>query len=132
MLRHLLVIVLLLLLSGDYGFSQEKDNNVVISNSTHGPIFNNDSSNQKFREWVIENTDWSWLSEIDCVGRILVSFKVDRRGNLVHPTILRGLEQHIDAAVLRTIKSSPKWEPARKNDRHVSSKQTVEIIVMLK
>lgn len=127
-----LVIFLLLLLSCVNGICQEKGGNTFTANPIQGPVFDNDPSNQKFREWVIENTDWSWLSEFDSIGRIVVSFKVDRRGNLVNPTISRGLEPHIDAAVLQTVKSSPKWKPAKKNNRAVSSRQEVEIVVMLR
>lgn len=130
-LRSLVTSLLFFLLVVN-GYGQEKDDNMFVVNQIQGPIFDNDQTNQKFREWVVENTDWNCLSELDCVGRIIVSFKVDRRGNLMHPKIYRGLHPHIDAAVLQTIKSSPQWEPAKKNNRPVPSKQQVEIIVMLK
>lgn len=116
---RLSVILALFFLVGINGFCQ-----------TQGPVFDHDPSNEKFKEWVIEHTDWSCLNESGCCGRIIVSFKVDRDGNLVNPTISRGLEPLVDAAVLQAVSSSPKWEPAKKNNRAVSSKQQVEIIVM--
>lgn len=132
MTQRFFYLLLLFLLTGINCFSQDNDINSFITNHIQGPIFDHDPSNQKFKEWVMEHTDWSCLKESDCCGRIIVSFEVDRDGNLVNPTIYRGLESQVDAAVLQTVRLSPKWEPAKKNNRAVSSKQKVEIIVMLK
>lgn len=47
----------------------------------------------------------------DAQGRVVVCFGIDANGNIVNPTITRGIDETCDKEALRLVNSMPKWIP---------------------
>ena len=60
-------------------------------------------------------------------GRVIVSFVVDKEGNIKEPTILRSVCDPLDKEALRVIKEMPKWTPGRQNGEAVDVKYVIPI-----
>lgn len=46
-------------------------------------------------------------------GRVYVTLTIDTGGNVVSPSVAKGLGEEFDAEALRVVKLMPKWKPAR-------------------
>jgi antitoxin component YwqK of YwqJK toxin-antitoxin module len=57
------------------------------------------------------------LSNPKVSGKLVVSFFVNENGDIQEPKIEESLEESIDKEVLKTIKSMPKWIPAKHHNR---------------
>ena len=53
-------------------------------------------------------------------GRVICSFVVDKKGNIVEPKIIRGIDPSLDAEALRVIGMMPRWTPGRQERRSAS------------
>ena len=54
-------------------------------------------------------------------GRVICSFVVDKKGNIVEPKIIRGIDPSLDAEALRVIGMMPRWTPGRQDERRSAS-----------
>jgi protein TonB len=93
---------------------------------------NPDSANEKEAEYPGGVSQWqSYLSktfhyperaqEKKIEGRVSISFKVDRDGNITDPYIQKSREYSCDQESIRIILGSGKWEPATKDGIPVHS-----------
>ena len=64
-------------------------------------------------------------------GRVICSFVVDKKGNIVEPKIIRGIDPSLDAEALRVIGMMPRWTPGRQDGRAVRVLYTVPITFRL-
>lgn len=64
-------------------------------------------------------------------GRVICSFVVDKKGNIVEPKIIRGIDPSLDAEALRVIGMMPRWTPGRQDGKAVRVLYTVPIIFRL-
>ena len=64
-------------------------------------------------------------------GRVICSFVVDKKGNIVEPKIIRGIDPSLDAEALRVIGMMPRWTPGRQNGKAVRVLYTVPITFRL-
>lgn len=46
-------------------------------------------------------------------GRVVVSFTVDKDGNVVKPEVIKGVRADLDSAAVSAVLKSPKWIPAK-------------------
>ena len=60
-------------------------------------------------------------------GRVIVEFVVDKKGKVTDVQIVKGLDEEIDANVIKVISASPKWKPAKIRGREVSVRISVPI-----
>ena len=60
-------------------------------------------------------------------GRVIVSFVVDKEGNVTKPTILRSVSESLDKEALRVVGAMPKWTPGMENGEPVAVKYTVPV-----
>ena len=60
-------------------------------------------------------------------GRVICSFVVDKKGNIVEPKIIRGIDPSLDAEALRVIGMMPRWTPGRQDGKAVRVLYTVPI-----
>lgn len=60
-------------------------------------------------------------------GRVNVSFVVEKDGRVSEVTVLKGVDEVLDAEAVRVIKASPKWKCARKGGNDVRSYITVPV-----
>ncbi|RFS15905.1 energy transducer TonB [Emticicia sp. C21] len=58
-------------------------------------------------------------------GRVIVNFKVNEKGDLSDFTIVKSLGYGCDEEAIRIIKNGPKWFPATKEEKPVSSSKHV-------
>lgn len=64
-------------------------------------------------------------------GRVICSFVVDKKGNIVEPKIIRGIDPSLDAEALRVIGMMPRWTPGRQDGKAVHVLYTVPITFRL-
>ena len=64
-------------------------------------------------------------------GRVICSFVVDKKGNIVEPKIIRGIDPSLDAEALRVIGMMPRWTPGRQDGKAVRVLYTVPITIRL-
>ena len=64
-------------------------------------------------------------------GRVICSFVVDKKGNIVEPKIIRGIDPSLDVEALRVIGMMPRWTPGRQDGKAVRVLYTVPIIFRL-
>ncbi len=64
-------------------------------------------------------------------GRVICSFVVDKKGNIVEPKIIRGIDPSLDAEALRVIGMMPRWTPGRQDGEAVRVLYTVPITFRL-
>ncbi len=60
-------------------------------------------------------------------GKVMVSFTVNRKGEVVNAEVAQSLSPAFDAEALRVIRRMPQWSPCRVDDRPVKSKVTVPV-----
>ena len=60
-------------------------------------------------------------------GRVIAEFVVDKKGKVTDVQIVKGLDDEIDANVVKVITASPKWKPARMRGREVSVRISIPI-----
>ncbi|MGE5427275.1 MAG: TonB family protein [Methylococcaceae bacterium] len=53
-------------------------------------------------------------------GQVIVSFLVDKTGNISKANIKRGVETSLDKEALRVVNSMPKWNPGKQNGENVT------------
>ena len=64
-------------------------------------------------------------------GRVICSFVVDKKGNIVEPKIIRGIDPSLDAEALRVIGMMHRWTPGRQDGKAVRVLYTVPITFRL-
>lgn len=64
-------------------------------------------------------------------GRVICSFVVDKKGNIVEPKIVRGIDPALNAEALRVIGMMPRWTPGRQDGKAVRVLYTVPITFRL-
>ena len=64
-------------------------------------------------------------------GRVIVTFVIDKDGNVTEPKVLRSVDEALDAEALRVISSSPKWIPGTQDGKPVNVKYTVPVSFQL-
>jgi TonB family protein len=64
-------------------------------------------------------------------GIVYVEFVILEDGSLADVKVVAGFDQECDAAAIRAVKSSPKWEPGREMGRKVKQRYTLPIIFKL-
>lgn len=69
--------------------------------------------------------------EAEVQGRVICSFVVDKKGNIVEPKIIRGIDPSLDAEALRVIGMMPRWTPGRQDGKAVRALYTVPITFRL-
>ncbi len=64
-------------------------------------------------------------------GRVICSFVVDKKGNIVEPKVIREIDPSLDAEALRVIGMMPRWTPGRQDGKAVRVLYTVPITFRL-
>jgi protein TonB len=79
-----------------------------------------------FYTFLGKNLKWP-DSSIDAQGKVLVSFYIEKDGQLTNFKIERSLGALFDNEAIRVLKKSPKWIPAKQNGRPIRYKYTVPV-----
>lgn len=65
-------------------------------------------------------------------GIVVVSFVVNRQGEITNAAILKGLGYGTDEEALRVVGSMPKWKPGKQNGKPVAVRYTLPIRFSMK
>ena len=84
-------------------------------------------------DFISKNIDYSNvnMNSIKTRNRVIVTFIVDKKGNVIKPVIIHALNPDCDKEALRVISLMPKWKPAILNNKKYACKYTVPITFKL-
>jgi periplasmic protein TonB len=60
-------------------------------------------------------------------GTVVISFTVEKNGNLTNYKVIKGMGEAFDKEAMRVVKLSPKWIPAKQNGQAIKSVYTFPI-----
>jgi len=87
----------------------------------------------EFTKWVFKNLVYPEIAIDNKIqGRVVCSFVVDTKGQVVDVKILRGVDPSLDKEALRVIAMSPKWTPGKHYDKPARVRYTFPVIFQLK
>ncbi len=87
-----------------------------------------DGGNATLMKYIAKNIKYpAKAMEMGTTGRVIVSFVVNKEGEVVSPEVMKGIGDGCDEEAIRVIKSLPKWKPGKQNGRAASVKFTVPI-----
>lgn len=85
-----------------------------------------------FRYFVTENLKYPEEAvKNKLLGKVYVSFTIDKEGNLVDADVIRSAHPVLDAEALRVINLSPKWEPGENKGEKVNVRYTFPVVFAL-
>lgn len=95
------------------------------------PTFAGGDAND-FSKWVGENLVYP-QEAIDqkLEGKVILQFTVNKEGEVKDVTVLRGVNDLLDAEAVRVVSSSPKWENGAQNGIPVAVKYVFPVIFKL-
>ncbi|MFT5859238.1 MAG: TonB family protein [Flavobacteriaceae bacterium] len=79
----------------------------------------------KMTTFIQDNVRYTAAQAI--LGTVYVRFVVEADGNIMKPTIARGVHKILDQEALRLVQSMPKWVPGEKDGRKVAVYMTVPV-----
>lgn len=72
---------------------------------------------EKMFEFIADNLHWPGDDDSCIQGRVVVSFIVEKDGNLTDVKVVKSLDPAFDKEAVRIVKSMPKWEPGMWNGK---------------
>ena len=85
-----------------------------------------------FRSYIARNLKYpEQAMDSKIQGTVYVQFVVEKDGSLSHITILRGVVPLIDQEVVKVVKASPAWTPAKKKGVAVRVSYTIPIVFQI-
>ena len=86
----------------------------------------------KFSMWVAENIQYpADASESKVTGKVIVQFSINKNGSICNIKIIRNVHPALDAEVIRVLKKSPKWKPARNGEETVKQIFVIPVVFTL-
>ena len=71
------------------------------------------------------------LGDIDIIGRVNLSFTIKKNGKISDIKVTKSLDPILDRRAIDIVKSMPRWIPAKRNGKPISSTTTVSVKFML-
>ncbi len=85
---------------------------------------------EKMYEYISTNFQYPEEAQRRSVkGKMEVEFTIEKSGDVTYVGILKGLDESIDAEVLKLLKAMPRWIPATKNGVPVRYKVSMPITI---
>jgi protein TonB len=107
--------------------TEESTSNVPFYRVQEKPQFNYQGQTN-FRQYIANHLEFPDMARENGVsGTIYVKFIIDEDGNLINPTIMRGVDPALDNAVLKVLRNAPKWEPGKQNGKEVRVPYSIPI-----
>ena len=83
-------------------------------------------------EYLAANVRYPDTMEDTCAqGRVVVSFVVERDGNITEPKVVKSVHSALDEEALRVVNGMPKWIPGSQNGERVRTRYTIPITFKL-
>ena len=106
--------------------STSSDTSKIFTAVEHEPSFPGGMG--KFFQYIAKNLKYPDQTFKDgFVGKVFVSFVVEKDGSLTNSVILKGVSPDIDAEALRVVNNSPKWKPGIQNGRPVRVQYSIPL-----
>lgn len=83
--------------------------------------------NDAMRKYLVENIKYPAVAGEVGVGRVFVSFVIDKDGSVTDAQVVRGVDPLLDKEALRVVNAMPKWKPGIQYGKAVKVKYTVPI-----
>ena len=85
-----------------------------------------------FRTWIAKHVKYPGAAAQDGIeGKVIVSFVVNKYGDVVNAKIEKSVDPHLDAESIRVVESSPKWKAGKQNGEPVNVQFTFPIQFVL-
>lgn len=95
------------------------------------PAFEGGDANE-FSKWVGEQLVYPQAAVDQKIeGRVILQFTVGKEGEVKDVTVLRGVNELLDAEAVRIVSSSPKWEAGAQNGIPVAVKYVFPVVFKL-
>lgn len=133
-MKTIMMISCLFALSWNFAAAQENDS-IKNKNTQKCIIFCDYEQQPSFPggvnallDYLKENIHWPLGHEEDCIlGRVVVSFVVEKDGSISEAKVVRSLDPAFDAEALRVVASMPKWIPGKFNGESTRCKYNIPI-----
>lgn len=79
------------------------------------------------RKYLVENIKYPAVAGELGVGRVFVSFVIDKDGSVTDAKVVRGVDPLLDKEALRVVNAMPKWNPGIQYGKAVKVQYTVPI-----
>lgn len=80
-----------------------------------------------FRIYLDKNLNWPKTDTTNFRGVVLISFFVEKDGQLTNFKVEKSMGAKFDKEALRVLTSSPKWVPAKRDGKFIRSKYSVPL-----
>lgn len=81
-----------------------------------------------FEVWVQNNIIYTEQMQKDKVqGEVILSFSIDKKGNLTDKKVIGKLSDEADQEALRALSLSKKWTPGMYNDKPIKTTMTIKV-----
>ena len=88
---------------------------------------------KNMEKWIKKNLKYpKEAKKMKIEGRVLVSFKVDKTGQISDVSIQKSVNELLDNEAVRLVNSMPKWEPASNNGVPINAMMTIPVNFFLK
>lgn len=82
-----------------------------------------------FRNWVQTRLKYPTIAaENGIQGQVILSFVIERSGELTNITVLRSPDNSLSQEAIRVLKQSPKWTPGMQRNKPVRIKYTLPVV----
>ncbi len=86
----------------------------------------------EFARWVQQNVVYPQIAiDNQIQGKVIVSFCVNKRGEVVDIKLVRGIDKSVDQETMRVIATSPLWRAARQGGTPVKQLFVIPVTFVL-
>lgn len=93
------------------------EDEVYLDGSKIEPKFRGDETMAEFGKFINSEFDYTKVSK---PGTMIFSFTIDQNGDIKNIKIIQVLDNESAIEIIRVLKKSPKWEPAKRNGKPFS------------
>lgn len=107
----------------------ERKTSVVEDNNIYDAVDTRAQFNGSVNNYIKKNLKYPAKAYMDGIkGTVVVSFVVEKTGELSNVQVIRNAESSLDREAVRLVKYMPRWIPALKNGSKVRSRTSVSIV----
>ena len=111
------ILFYIILFFSQINYGQGAEYNDVYPSDVLSPLFNG-SELEKFNEYINKEFDYTKVTK---AGKLEAAFTIDEQGNVTKIKIIQILDIESATEFIRVLKKCPKWEPAKKGGKPIST-----------
>jgi protein TonB len=126
-MKKLLTILALSFVLSPNIIAQNDSINMIITYMSSAPIFSCGNVDE-FLPWLYKNIEYPKSALSDSIsGKVFARFLIDSTGYVRNVAIIKGVRNDIDSAVIKVLLKSPKWIPAKQQDKSIGVPITIPV-----